>query len=371
MQVKHSQFLSSQGISEHFFSVSGCGGDDFCREAANLMSAYANVMSEYGCAENSEMLLRFHLSDITNQEALLCGILGARNSFVSIVGQVPADGRIALEAWHWQGNIRKISTDGELQVNIDNYTAVWFQKDQLAASGSFQQTAAEFSALQECLDKHGSNVADHTLRTWLYCRDVDNNYAGLVKARNEYFAAIGLTAQTHFIASTGIEGQAAQVDRLVKMDSLSYPAVDPAQIKYLTAPEMLSPTALYGVSFERGSKLLFGDRSHLFISGTASIDKAGIVMYPGEVGKQTERMMDNISALLADGNSTLSDIKFATLYLRDTADAAAVSEAVMHRIGREIPLVVLKAPVCRPAWLVEMECVAVNGKGESRFAPLK
>ena len=112
------------------------------------------------------------------------------------------------------------------------------------------------------LETHNANVAEHTVRTWLYNRDVDNNYAGLVQARNKYFAEIGLTKDTHFIASTGIEGQLDNVKRLVKMDSISYPTLQSGQMQYLYALENLSPTAIYGVSFERGTRLILGDRSH-------------------------------------------------------------------------------------------------------------
>ena len=35
-----------------------------------------------------------------------------------------------------------------------------------------------------------------------------------------------------------------------------------------------------------------------------------------------------------------------------------------------VPHVMLKAPVCRPGWLVEIDGIAVNGAGEAAFAPL-
>ena len=151
------------------------------------------------------------------------------------------------------------------------------------------------------------------------------------------------------------------------MDSINYPTLQAGQMQYLYALENLSPTAIYGVSFERGTRLILGDRSHYFISGTASIDKQGKVMYPGDVAAQTRRLLDNIEALLQEGEASLSDIKLATLYLRDTADADMTRKIVFDRIGRTLPLVTVKAPVCRPAWLVEMECIAVNNKGSSNF----
>ena len=208
----------------------------------------------------------------------------------------------------------------------------------------------------------GSTTVElNTIRTWLYCKDVDNNYADLVTARNDYFATRGMTAQTHFITSTGIEGQCGDPHRVVRMDSLTVSNLKREQIQFLYALENLSPTAIYGVSFERGTRLIWGDRSHCLISGTASIDKAGIVLHVGDVRLQTRRMMENIRALLAEGNAEISDIKWGTLYLRDMVDAPIVLEELARAgIPADMPLVTLKAPVCRPTWLVEMECVAVK-----------
>ena len=68
-----------------------------------------------------------------------------------------------------------------------------------------------------------------------------------------------------------------------------------------------------------------------------------------------------IKALLAEGGADLSHIKWGTLYLRDKADASiALEELARAGIPGTLPLVVLQAPVCRPAWLVEMECIAVK-----------
>lgn len=357
MRISHSEFSSPAGIGEHFFSGISVPARDFVAELDALWRDYEAAMAEYGCDEDSEMLLRFHLSDVTNQASLLHELTAGRKSFVSVIGQPPVAGRVALEAWHWNGRPKR-------------YAAHWFQCGECAAAGSLAQTEAEFAALEAFLASMGGSVADNTVRTWLYCRDVDNNYAGLVTGRNEFFAAHGLTAETHFIASTGIGGQNAIPGRLVKMESLNFFGLRPGQLTYLNAPEMLSPTTLYGVSFERGARLAFGDRAYCFISGTASIDRNGHVVHPGDVAAQTERMLDNVAALLAAGNSGLSDVRWATLYLRDLADAPGVLPLVRARIGANTPLIAVLAPVCRPAWLVEMECVALSSRGDPAFAPL-
>jgi len=369
--IKHSNFVTGSGVKEDFFSVvSRAPGADFASEITGLLQQYDKALSQYDCSEASEVVLRFHLSDVTNQFAILQKVLAGRQSFISVIGQSPAKCcRVALEAWH-SSPVKKHFTPATLQVKSANYTALWHHLPENHAAGSFDQTAVEFEELKNMLANCNANVKDHTVRTWLYCRDVDNNYAGLVKARNQFFAANDLTCNTHFIASTGIEGQSAAVDRLVQMDSINYPALQPGQMQYLYALDMLSPTALYGVSFERGTRLIFGDRSHYYISGTASIDRHGQVVHPGNVLLQTRRMLENIQALLNEGNAALSDIKSATLYLRDPADADAVEAIIAEKLGFDLPLVTLKAPVCRPAWLVEMECIAVNNKGNEKFPPL-
>lgn len=367
MKVKHSVFSSERGVREDFFAAMSRPQENFVVEFAALLSDYDAAMADYDCSADSEVFLRLHLSDPTNQYPFIEKFIRERNSFVSIVGQMPeGKSRIALEAWHWSNN-RKVREDGVLLVGLENYSPRWFAVDDLPGQGSFEQTAGEFAALGEYLNKCGANVADHTVRTWLYCRDVDNNYSGLVQARNRFFADNGLTKQTHFIASTGIEGQNHRPDRLVKMDSLNIPELQNGQMIYLQALDMLSPTTIYGVSFERGTRLVFGDRSHYFISGTASIDHTGVILYPYDVVKQTERVLDNISALLSEGGAEMKDVKSAVVYLRDPADANAVLPVVYSRWNQELPLIILKAPVCRPGWLVEIECIAVNASGNSRF----
>ena len=46
------------------------------------------------------------------------------------------------------------------------------------------------------------------------------------------------------------------------------------------------------------------------------------------------------------------------VYLRDVADYALVNKMFRERFP-DIPYVILWAPVCRPGWLVEMECMAL------------
>ena len=73
------------------------------------------------------------------------------------------------------------------------------------------------------------------------------------------------------------------------------------------------------------SFVICDDRKQIFISGTASIDNQGEIMYPGDILKQTERMLENIDTLLQEAGGGLQDIMQAIVYLRDPADYVVVA----------------------------------------------
>ena len=97
----------------------------------------------------------------------------------------------------------------------------------------------------------------------------------------------------------------------------------------------------------------------MFISGTASINNKGQVMYERDVVKQTRRMWENVETLLAEAGCTFDDVPLLIVYLRDTSDYAVVKALYEERFAGK-PYVIVHAPVCRSGWLVEMECMAVK-----------
>ena len=73
-----------------------------------------------------------------------------------------------------------------------------------------------------------------------FVRDVDVNYAGVVKGRKEEFVRLGLTEKTHYLASTGIQGQIADSRSLVLLDAYAVDGLQAEQIRFLHAPEYLN-----------------------------------------------------------------------------------------------------------------------------------
>lgn len=216
--------------------------------------------------------------------------------------------------------------------------------------------------------EQGCKLADNCIRTWFFVQNVDVNYAGVVKARNEVFVTQNLTEKTHYIASTGIGGRHADPKVLVQMDTYAVAGLKPEQIHFLYAPTHLNPTYEYGVSFERGTYVDYGDRRQVFISGTASINNKGEVVYPGDIRRQTERMWENVEALLKEAECTFDDLGHMIVYLRDIADYAVV-KSMYDKCFPDTPKVFVHAPVCRPGWLIEMECMGVKALKNKEYAP--
>ena len=354
------EFHTPEGLAEYHITLQGQDGTlSFEEQLLALLKAYTEAS-----AGKTVLLRRFFLSDPANQAARLETELGGLPAAAtSIIGQPPLNGT-KIAAWIYAVAGAEIR-DGLLVHN--GYRHLWTGGMTADNADSEGQTAEIFNAYETLLASKGMSVADNCLRTWLFVRDVDTHYGGVVKGRRDHFNGIGLTPDTHFIASTGIAGFSARPEQLVRMDAYAVSGLKEEQIQYLHAYDHLSPTALYGVTFERGTAATYGDRRHVYISGTASIDKDGKVVHVDDPVKQAERMLENVSALLQEAGAGMEDLMYSLVYLRDMADYPRVREVLQHHCPSLDPIYVL-APVCRPAWLVEMEGMAITGKGDSSFA---
>lgn len=311
---------------------------------------------------------RFFVSDAANQANYLQALHAERSDCaLSIVEQPPLDGtKVALWVYLQRGVQTKALANGIYEVRHGAYRHLWMAGACNQASNSEYQMRLLFNDYVMQLLENGCCLADNCIRTWIFVQNVDVNYAGVVKARNEVFATQNLTDKTHFIASTGIAGRHANPKVLVQMDAYAVDGIAQEQVHYLYAPTHLNPTYEYGVSFERGTYIDYGDRRQVFISGTASINNKGKVMYPGDVRQQTLRMWENVETLLKEAECTFEHVGHLLVYLRDVADYTVVREMFEERFPN-IPKVYLLAPVCRPGWLIEMECMAVKPIADERY----
>ena len=314
-------------------------------------------------AGSAPILKRYFLSDSTNQQPLM---RQETDCAVSVIQQPPLDGsKIAVWIYLQKGS-KVANTGGMIVAEHNGYRHLWKMGMHEHKGDSAWQTESLLINYEEILENFGATLAGNCIRTWFFVRDVDTQYAGMVKARKENFREQGLTEQTHFISSTGIGGSPADTRALVQMGTYALTGFVPAQQRYLYAPTHLNPTYEYGVTFERGTVMEYGDRAHVFISGTASINNKGEVVHVGDIVKQTERMWENVNALLEEGGASFDDVMQIIVYLRDICDYPVV-KAMFDRKFPDTPHVITLAPVCRPTWLIEMECIAVKERHNAGF----
>lgn len=280
---------------------------------------------------------------------------------VSYIIQPPLDGS-AIALWLYLTDIPTLHNGNTTTASEDGRQFFWSACRRAGVPHSdIQESDAQTSKILEDYEsdllEEGMSIGGNCVRTWFFVSDIDRNYEGLVRARRENFASVGLTPETHFIASTGIAGDSPFPGALVQMDS--YAIRGDFRQSYLYAPSHLNPTHEYGVTFERGVSLSLGSHRQILISGTASIDNRGRVLHKGDVVRQTERMFENVTALLSEAGSGWDDVKMVITYLRNETDRDKVAPLLEDKF-KGIPYILVLAPVCRPDWLIEMECIAVK-----------
>lgn len=368
VSVQLSSFCPEGGAGEwHAMLHVEPRGDLFQSQYDRLIEAERQLLSRDDIRGARVIFKRYFLSDGTNQQPLMHD--EPDTCTVSYIQQPPLDGsKLALWLYLQRGTEVEDRADGmgSTLVRHNGYEHLWTMGMTVPEGSSYAQTRTLLEDYEQLLAGREATMEANCIRTWFFVRDVDTSYKGMVVARRENFEREGLSRSTHYIASTGIGGNPSDPRAVIQFGSYALKGFRPEQQQYLYALSHLNRTDEYGVTFERGTRMTYGDRSHLIISGTASIDHRGEVLHVGDIEQQTLRMWENVEALLSEGGGSFSDVMQIVVYLRDISDYDVVSRMFRERLP-EIPTVFTLAPVCRPSWLIEMECIAVTPEGNKDF----
>jgi enamine deaminase RidA (YjgF/YER057c/UK114 family) len=369
---------SESGPSEYYVLVR-TGINKFFEDAIGKVAVDMEpTLRDTGLSAEHLVSSKFFFSDIINQADKLTSAKEFEcftESACSFIGQPPlgGDDLVALLYYIKGDRVRKSmrrhgGTKHALTVAGASY-GMHFTANlgDGGANGPYEQTKRVFGSYESMLNDCRMSIKDNAVRTWLYLSDMDSHYEEMARARKDFFETCGLTKETHYLASTGIGAETNVKGALVAMDAIAVSGIDERQISYLSAPGRMSPTHEYGVTFERGAKIAFGDREHFYISGTASIDKNGVVAHPGDIERQTVRAIENFNALLSPHGVAISDMACLVVYLRDMNHFGFVRDILAQRASGPLTLFV-NAAVCRASWLVEIEGVGVRPR-KSDFPP--
>lgn len=364
VEAKYS-FLKDSGNRwmEFYYALHPQKTEPIGEQMRALERAETGLLGSLGIDESTAVMKRFFSSDLINHRTEILSYKERRKTdfFLSLTEQPPVPAAKLAMLGLCLSNVATKERRGDLFLFNTTSGIRHIFAEHLTASNSDedaeQQTARVFGDLEKRLAEFGASIEDSVLRTWIYAPHLDADYPGIVRARKAFFDSVNLTRDTHYIASTGIQGGTGDRFARVSVDAYAVTGIDRNDVRYIQAPEYLSPAHTYGVTFERATAVRMGDTDFLFISGTASINKEGEVVHPGDVVKQTEHTLTNISALLAAAGFCREDLSSLIVYLRDPTDYDFVQSTIAE-YSRNLPAVYVKAPVCRPGWLIEIEAAA-------------
>ena len=342
-------------------------GEAFMEQFRRICQAEKQLLESEDLKGAKPVFKRYFLSDATNQRPLMPQDDACT---VSYIQQPSLDGsKLALWLYLQSGTDITPNADEKRStiVRHNGYEHLWTMGMTTSDGSSYGQSEQLLVDYAKLLEGYDMTLEDNCIRTWFFVRDVDTQYKGLVVARWENFTLHGLTPDTHYIASTGIGGNPSDPKAIIQLGCYALKGFKPEQQRYLYAASHLNRTSEYGVTFERGTLLQFGDRNHAIISGTASINNKGEVMYEGDIEMQTKRMWENVETLLDEAGMTMDNAAQLIVYLRDGSDFEKVKEMFSQKYPN-IPTVFTLAPVCRPSWLIEMECMAIRSFRNDNFA---
>lgn len=211
-----------------------------------------------------------------------------------------------------------------------------------------------FCAAERVLQEGGMSFRE-VVRTWIYLRDIDRDYADFNRARREFFRRRSIDPGP---ASTGVGGGPVPDGHDFSISLYAVKSPRPLDVVLMSAPTLGEP-GLYGSDFARGLKVVEANKIALYVSGTASVDEAGRTAHVGNFEAQVDRMLVNISSLLAGQGASFQSVVSAVTYLKNASDAQ-VLRTMFHEHGFDgFPSVLVEAPLCRPDLLCETEAVAV------------
>lgn len=105
----------------------------------------------------------------------------------------------------------------------------------------------------------------------------------------------------------------------------------------------------------------------VFTAGQIALDPATMQLVGGDdVGLQTERVMENLGAILAEAGASLSTVVKTTVFLKDMDDFSAMNEVYGRHFGSHRPArSTVQAAKLPKDVRVEIEAIAVVAQSSS------
>ena len=128
------------------------------------------------------------------------------------------------------------------------------------------------------------------------------------------------------------------------------------EVTRIDSPKLVRPVKPY-----YAPAVLVSGGKLLFISGKPPFDTAGNLVGKGDIGAQTEKVVENIKAVLDEVGGTLKDIVKVTVYVKEIRhfeQIAAVREKYFTGVNCTSTLIEV-SKLYHPDMLIEIDAIAV------------
>jgi enamine deaminase RidA (YjgF/YER057c/UK114 family) len=226
-----------------------------------------------------------------------------------------------------------------------------FPDPSLSTEAQFNDTFAKLSTLLERAQYSFTDV----LRTWFFLDDIFANYPLFNRIRNQVFQRMNLLGKAPASTAVGApnrRGSALEGHLLaLRPNPLCHAIVQGASPAQGAALD-------YGSAFSRSCHIRCAPHQRLYVSGTASIDRAGSTVHPASPTDQIRETFRVVEALLEHQGFRFEHVVQATAYLPATQDPTLAHDLWSQHLQQ--PFSFVTADICRPDLTFEIELVAEN-----------
>ncbi len=222
-----------------------------------------------------------------------------------------------------------------------------------------------FHQIDALLQKAGRMDSHTLIRTWIYLKHINEDYALLNKARKRYFQRneIGYSELCDYLPASTCIGGTASDSPTVAVDAVFMKNAKVKRIYTSNLNEAEGENYLFKPTFSRA--LLIEDNSFLEIqlSGTASVNEKGESVFVGDPYKQINRALDNIESIIGQYGFTYENFVQSTCFFKNGDYYEAFCEIIKEREIDTFTVTFVEESVCRDDLLFELDGVLIKKKG--------
>ena len=262
---------------------------------------------------------------------------------------------------------QKITQGTYKNIQFSHATQMLFGHIQLTCedNNNLQDTTQQaYTEIFACLEHH---KCVHLLRTWNFFPEITkplvnsentNRYDLFCRGRRKAMQNSSISSQI-YPAATVIGNQSNKLQiYFLAGDTPGIAVENPRQTSayhYPVANTVDQPL------FSRGILKAWGQRTHFYVSGTASI-VGHETRHLNDVSAQLNEAINNVETLVAHANdqyltqlNAQDDLLYVKVYLRNRDNIASVKQVLDSRLSNTTPRVLLLGDMCREDLLVEIE----------------